>query len=103
MTDTRKPVDPPVIVGRIRKVHGLKGELVIEPHTDHPELVFVPGRALLVGNVRGVVQPAPLEISSVRAFKEGYILKLVGIDDRNAAELWRGRFLFLEAGDLKPL
>ena len=92
-----------VIVGRIRKVHGLRGELVIELHTDEPDTVFVPGRRVYVGSVRGVVRPEPVEITSVRPFKEGLIVKLAGIDDRDQAELWRDRYLFLEPGDLTPL
>jgi 16S rRNA processing protein RimM len=92
-----------VIVGRIRKVHGLRGELVIELHTDEPEAVFVPGRRVCVGSARAVLRPERLEISSVRPFKEGYIAKFVGIDDRDVAALWRDRFLFLEASELTPL
>lgn len=92
-----------VIVGRIRKVHGLRGELVIELHTDEPDAVFVSGRRVFVGSVRGVLRPEPLEISSVRSFKEGCIVKFVGINDRDEAELWRDRFLFLEASELTPL
>jgi 16S rRNA processing protein RimM len=92
-----------VIVGRTRKVHGLRGELVVEMHTDDPDSVFAAGRRLHVGSVRGVVQPTPLEITSVRAFKDGMIVKFAGIDDRNDAELWKDRFLFLEAGELAPL
>jgi 16S rRNA processing protein RimM len=94
---------PYVIVGRTRKVHGLRGELVVELHTDDPDAVFSPGRRVHVGSVRGVVQPKPLEITSVRPFKEGVIVKFAGIDDRNEAELWRDRFLFLEASELTPL
>jgi 16S rRNA processing protein RimM len=94
---------PYVIVGRTRKVHGLRGELVVEMHTDDPDAVFARGRALHVGSVRGVVQPQPLEITSVRPFKEGVIVKFAGIDDRNTAELWKDRFLFLEADELAPL
>ena len=92
-----------VIVGRVRNVHGLRGELVIEPHTDEPDAVFAPGRRVFVGTVRGKVQPEPIEMKSVRPFKGGYIVKLAGIDDRNEAELWRERFLFLAATDVTPL
>jgi len=92
-----------VIVGRIRRVHGLRGELVVESHTDAPDAVFVSGRRVFVGSVRGVMRPEPLEISSLRPFKAGYIVKFVGINDRNEAELWRDRFLFLEPNALPPL
>ena len=91
-----------VIVGRVRNVHGLKGELVIEPHTDEPDVVFAAGRRLFVGTVRGVLQPKPLEIQTVRPFKAGYIVKFASIGDRNEAELWRDRFLFLGENEITP-
>jgi 16S rRNA processing protein RimM len=92
-----------VIVGRIRKVHGLRGELVVELHTDEPGAVFVPGRRFFAGSVRGVLRPEPLQISSVRPFKNGLIVKFLGLDDRDEAELWRDRFLFLESSELTPI
>jgi 16S rRNA processing protein RimM len=92
-----------VIVGRIRKVHGLRGELVVESHTDEPDVVFASGRRVFVGTVRGVVQPESIEITTVRPFKEGRIVKFVGIDDRNEAELWRDRYLFLHQDEVAPL
>jgi 16S rRNA processing protein RimM len=87
----------------VRNVHGLKGELVIEPITDAPDEVFSPGRRLLVGNVRGQLKGDPVEIVSTRPFKAGYIVKLAGIDDRNEAELWRERYFLLPADELTPL
>jgi 16S rRNA processing protein RimM len=65
--------------------------------------VFARGRRLFAGTVRGVLQPNPLEIQSVRPFKAGRIVKFSGIDDRNEAELWRDRYLFLEASEVTPL
>lgn len=92
-----------VIVGRVRNVHGLKGELVIEPHTDEPDEIFSSGRRVFAGNVRGVVKGEPLAITGVRPFKSGFIVKFAGIDDRNTAELWPGRFLLLPADETSPL
>ena len=87
----------------MRNVHGLKGELVIEPITDAPDEIFSAGRRLLVGNVRGQVKGDPIEIISARPFKAGFIVKLAGIDDRNEAELWRERYFLLPADELAPL
>jgi 16S rRNA processing protein RimM len=92
-----------VIVGRVRNVHGLKGELVIEPITDEPDEIFSPGRRVFAGNVRGVVKGAPLEITNSRPFKSGFIIKFAGIDDRNEAELWRERYLLLPEDQVTPL
>ena len=87
----------------MRNVHGLKGELVIEPQTDEPDEIFSPGRRLFVGNVRGQVKGDPVEIVSSRPFKGGFIVKLSGIDDRNEAELWRDRYVLLPIEEASPL
>ena len=87
----------------MRNVHGLKGELVVEPHTDEPDEIFSPGRRLFVGNVRGQVKGDPVEITSARPFKGGFILKLAGIDDRNEAELWRERYFLVPIEETSPL
>ena len=87
----------------MRNVHGLKGELVIEPHTDAPDEIFSPGRRLYVGNVRGIAQGEPREIQSARPFKNGFILKLAGVADRNEAELLRERYFLLPIDETSPL
>ena len=87
----------------MRNVHGLKGELVIEPMTDAPDEIFSPGRRLLVGNARGQVKGDPIEIVGARPFKSGYIVKLAGIDDRNEAELWRDRHFLVPIDETAPL
>jgi 16S rRNA processing protein RimM len=87
----------------VRNVHGLKGELVIEPITDAPDEIFSPGRRLLVGNVRGQTRGQAADIVETRPFKGGLLVKLAGIDDRNEAELWRDRYFLLPADELAPL
>ena len=49
---TAKPAEL-LIVGRVRKAHGLRGDLVVEPITDTPDSVFVSGRQVLVGTTKG--------------------------------------------------
>ena len=87
----------------MRNVHGLKGELVIEPMTDAPDEIFSPGRRLFVGNARGQVKGDPVEIVAARPFKGGFIVKLYGIEDRNEAELWRDRYFLLPMTETSPL
>ena len=76
---------------------------MIEPITDEPDAIFAAGRRLFMGNVRGVVQGEPRDIQSVRPFKNGFLVKLAGIDDRNEAELWRDRYLLLPVDETSPL
>ena len=94
-----------VIVGRVRKAHGIRGELVVEPITDAPERIFAPGQRVFAGTVRGDLAPDRRELHVDRAtpFKEGLIVTFREITDRTAAELWRNRFFLVPAGEVPPL
>ena len=46
-----------MIVGRVRKAHGIRGELLVEPITDAPDAVFVSGRRLFAGTASGGRNP----------------------------------------------
>jgi 16S rRNA processing protein RimM len=93
-----------IIVGRIRKAHGIRGELVVEPITDDPDAVFTEGRRFIAGTTSG--DPArdhpELRIATASPFKGGYIVHFDGIADRNQAELWRDRFLLMPDDELSP-
>ena len=95
-----------VLVGRVRRAHGIRGELVIEPLTNAPDAVFAPGRRLLAGTVSG--DPAPdertLVVEDSRPFKGGgWIVAFEGIVDRNEAERWRERYVLAPRGELDPI
>ena len=91
-----------VIVGRVRKAHGIRGELVVEPYTDAPDAIFASGRRLLVGDAAGRVDPkrGPVEVLDTRPFKEGLIITVAGIDDRTEAERWRDRYFVVPESEL---
>jgi 16S rRNA processing protein RimM len=93
-----------MIVGRVRKAHGIRGELLVEPITDAPDTVFVSGRRLYAGTAAG--DPSPdgqeLHITAVRQHMDSVRLTLAEVPDRSAAELWRGRFLLAPQHELPP-
>ena len=94
------------IVGRVRRAHGIRGELVIEPLTNEPDAVFAPGRRLFAGTVHG--DPAPdqrtLIIEESRPFKGGgWIVAFAALVDRNEAERWRERYLLVPRNELEPI
>ena len=100
------PVPPElIIVGRVRKAHGIRGDLVVEPITDEPDAVFAPGRRVLAGTASGdrAKNGQEMEIVSASPFKGGLIVHFAGLDDRSEAELWRDRFLLLPSDELTPL
>ena len=92
------------IVGRIRKAHGIRGEVVVEPLTDAPDAVLAPGRRVFAGTATGkpARDGAELLVAEVRPFKEGLLIRFDRIPDRTEAELWRERYLLLPLAELTP-
>jgi len=96
--------DALAIVGLIRNAQGIRGEVVIEPLTDAPDVVFASGRRVFIGDADGDSRAAekPATIENMRPFKGGMIVKFDGIADRNAAEVLRGRYVFSPFDELEP-
>jgi len=94
-----------VIVGRVRKSHGVRGELVVEPISDEPDAIFASGRRFFVGDAEGRpdARGTTVELRAARPFKDGFLATFAGIDDRNAADLWRDRYLLLPESELPAL
>jgi 16S rRNA processing protein RimM len=81
-----------LVVGRIGKAHGIKGEVTVEVRTDDPDLRFAPGAELLT-------EPAhrgPLTVRRGRVQGGRLVLSFEGVDDRNAAEALRNTMLVAE-------
>jgi 16S rRNA processing protein RimM len=101
------------IVGLIRKAQGIRGEVVIETLTDKPDVVFASGSRVFAGtssgdpavvhDVRGVEEIPTLTISGSRPFKKGLLVQFEELQDRDSAELWRGRYLLARFDELPPL
>ena len=85
------------LVGRVRRAHGIRGELVVESLTDAPDAIFASGRRVFAGTPAGDPEPQPRELHILRSspFKGGWIVAFEGIPDRSAAEGWRNRTLLL--------
>lgn len=89
-------------VARIRKPHGLKGEVAIFPLTDDPDTVFARGNELWVVDLAGEVRHGPLTIDRGRGYHREWIVKLAGIEHRDAVESWRSMFFAVPADRLAP-
>ena len=92
------------LVGRVRRAHGLRGELVIEALTDAPDAIFAAGRRVFAGTRNGEVAEGLPELQIQRAtpFKGGFIVAFEGIGDRSTAEAWRERTLLLPESEVEP-
>jgi 16S rRNA processing protein RimM len=101
------------IVGLIRKAQGIRGEVVVEPLTDKPDVVFASGSRVFAGDangdlanardVKGEESPRTLTIVASKPFKKGLIVQFAELADRDSAELWRGRYLLARFSELPPL
>lgn len=94
-------------VGRIRRPHGVRGELLLEALTDEPGAIFVPGRRVFQGTADGQLwldprskQPRELEVQSLRSTHGGWLLRIAEIADRTEAEKWNGRCLLVPVEEL---
>ena len=89
--------DEHLAIGLIVGVHGLRGEVKIELHTDFPER-FTAGVLLNLGE--GLNQA---EIASARMHKGHMLVRFVGINRREEAEALRGQWIFLHESEAKDL
>jgi len=94
--------DSRLIVGRLRKPHGLKGDVTLFPITDAPEAVFAPGRSVWLVGLDGETVAGPVMIERSRAYHREWLVKFEGADRREAVEAWRGLFMAVPAGELAP-
>lgn len=92
----------PIVVARVRKPHGLKGELAIFPLTDTPDAVFVAGRALQVMTLGGEVV-GTVTLESVRGYHREWLVRLAEHASRDAVEHYRQHFLAVDRAELPPL
>jgi len=91
-----------VIVGRVRRAHGMQGDLVVEPLTDTPDIVLAPGRCLIGGTVTGDVSEARVELHVVTAapFQDALLVRFDEVTGRDAAERWHERYLLVPEDEL---
>lgn len=92
------------LVGRVRRAHGLRGELVVEALTDAPDATFASGRRVFAGTASGAPAADGRELRVLRSspFKGGWIIAFDGIEDRSTAETWRDRTLLLPEHEIEP-
>ena len=82
-----------VVVGRIGRPHGIRGEVSVEPRTDEPEERFAPGAVLFVDGPVG-----SLVVERAHWHSGRLLIAFRGVGDRNAAEALRGLLLQVERG-----
>lgn len=85
-----------VVVGRIGRPHGVRGEVTVEVRTDDPDLRFAPGAIVLGGRTVDDPSPVALEVESAHWHSGRLLLAFAGVHDRDAAEALRDRLLLVD-------
>ncbi len=92
-----------LVVGLLKKPHGIKGEALVYPVTDEPETIFAIGRRLAVLDGEGRATGRELVITRCRPYHRAWLLQFEGIDTREALLQMRERHLAIPAGEARPL
>ncbi|MGH8792296.1 MAG: ribosome maturation factor RimM [Stackebrandtia sp.] len=85
-----------LVVGRIVRPHGVRGDVACEVRTDEPEQRFVPGAVLAADPG----EAGPLTVEDVRWNHGRLLLHLAGVNDREGAEELRGVLVCVDSEDL---
>lgn len=86
-----------LVVGKLRKPHGLRGEVLMEVLTDFPERL-VPGKTVYLGD-----EYTPLTIENIRNHGKQMLVKFEILDYREDVEEMRNQFIHVQTKDSPPL
>ena len=90
---------PGLEVGRVSKAHGITGELRIVPHWESSDALEQVSEIWLTLKDKRTAYA----IERARAVPRAYLVKLRGVDDRNAAEALHGATVSVPRSVLPPL
>jgi 16S rRNA processing protein RimM len=88
-----------LVVGRVGRAHGIRGDVFVEVRTDDPEARFAAGSVLATDPA----DAGPLTVDRVRWHSGKLVLGFAGYPDRTAVERLRGIRLVIDSDELEPL
>jgi 16S rRNA processing protein RimM len=94
-----------VIVGRIGRPHGIRGEVVVGVRTDEPDLRFVVGATLGAGSGGDGTPDSgrpELKVAGRRWHSGQLLVAFEGVTDRDAAIELGGTWLSVDTAELPP-
>jgi 16S rRNA processing protein RimM len=94
--NTGSPTGEPLYlsVGFLRRPHGLKGEIIMDLHTDFPDRM-ISGRELFVGdNHKSMI------LANVRPHQKGLLVKFTDIDSPEEAGLYLNQWVYVQSKDV---
>lgn len=96
--------DALLLMGRCGRAHGIRGDVKVYPETDDPGR-FAALERVFVGKNRGSAHERAVEAVRYQHPKGATVvlLKLEGVEDREAAEALTGAAVYADEADLPPL
>jgi 16S rRNA processing protein RimM len=92
--------DDMVLVGRVARAHGNRGQVIVDPATDFPDQRFKKGSVVQMRRGDAI---EPVTIESIRFHRGRPIIGLAGIETMDAAEALAGAELRIADAALQPL
>jgi len=86
-----------LVVGFLRRAHGVRGEMIMDLHTDFPERLRS-GRKLFIGD-----QHKPVTLSGARSHAKGMLVKLKGVDTPEDVVPFRNQWVYVKSTDVPAL
>ena len=88
-----------LVVGRISRPHGVRGEIAVDVRTDDPDLRLAAGAVLATDPAAA----GPLRVTRSRWHSGRLLVSFDGVHDRDQADELRGTLLLVDSADLEDL
>ncbi|MFW0784645.1 ribosome maturation factor RimM [Gordonia sp. CPCC 206044] len=89
-----------LVVGRVVKSHGIRGELVVDVRTDDPEARFAQDVSLRGRLPKGGGEKT-FTVTAARQHAGRLLLSLAEVSDRTAADALRGTLFLIDSADVE--
>lgn len=93
-----------MIVGKVRRAHGVRGAWAVESLTSAPDVIFTAGAVIYAGDRKGELSAdaagALLHIEDGRPMNTDWLVRVAEVTDRDMADSWRGRYLLADTADM---
>ncbi|WP_454939784.1 ribosome maturation factor RimM [Corynebacterium matruchotii] len=86
-----------LMIGRVIKAHGIRGEVVVDPTTDEPDIRYAPGTVLYGKQGK---REHTLTVAHARPHQGRLLVTFDEVPDRTAAESLRGTQFWAEQLDI---
>lgn len=86
-----------IAIGKIRRPHGLKGEVIFEPYPEY-SVTLKKGVIVLIGNKKEAYT-----IRSIRNMDRNYLIAFDGLDDCDSISHLRNQLIYIKGSELDVL